>query len=106
MDDEGTEDEMEEEQVEGGGLLMSAGSFHTQTAIDDTQGDIDPEEVLKTYYETYTKEEKTWYRWGHSAQSFTCLGIYLQCTQSLIILPFKMYSSQSITAQLFFQEKF
>ena len=64
-DEEGTEDEMEEEQVEGDGLLMSAGSFHTQTAIDDTQGDIDPEEVLKTYYETYTKEEKTWYRWGH-----------------------------------------
>jgi len=64
---EGTEDEMEEEQVEGDGLLMSAGSFHTQTAIDDTQGDIDPEEVLKTYYETYTKEEKTWYSCKHCA---------------------------------------
>ena len=93
---------MEEEQVEGDGLLMSAGAFHTQTAIDDTQGDIDPEEVLKTYYETYTKEEKTWYRWGHSAQSFSCLGIYLQCTQSLIILPFKMYSSYILNTYFHF----
>ena len=28
----------------------------------DKMNDVDPEEILKNYYETFTKEEKVWYR--------------------------------------------
>lgn len=53
-EDESMEDDEDEEKV-------SIKAEKKAKAL-DKMNDVDPEEILKNYYETFTKEEKVWYR--------------------------------------------
>lgn len=60
FEEETVEDEVMESMEDAEKIATSQAAKKAKAL--DKMNDVDPEEILKNYYETFTKEEKVWYR--------------------------------------------